>query len=490
MQIVLDRTPFYAESGGQVGDVGLLTNGASRFRVTDTKKLGDAHLHIGTVEAGSFRKGDIVTAQVDAATRQSTVLNHSATHLLHAALRKVLGNHVTQKGSLVAPDRLRFDFSHTQPVSPEELDTIERLVNAEIRANRAAEIRQLPYDAAIKSGAMALFGEKYGDEVRVLKFGDFSTELCGGTHVARTGDIGFFKITSEGGIASGIRRIEAVTGEGALEAVKATDATLKRVAASLRAAPAELEGKVAQLLEQQKKLEREMAALRSKLATGGGGTDIAAQAVTVNGVSVLAVSLDGADAETLRSAADQFKSRFESAVIVLGSAADGKVMLVASVTPALSKTVSAGKLIGELAQMVGGKGGGRPDFAQAGGNDPSKLADALRAVTETRRRQTRRNLTPGCRSEVTWDFSRCRFWCCSPGPSHSPALTTALSCRRPLGRLSSSPSRSNPWPSSRRNRAMSRPRASTRSAASGRRSRSTARGRFASCLQPGRAIPP
>ncbi len=380
VQIVLDHTPFYAESGGQVGDIGMLTSGAARFRVTDTKKLGNAHLHLGQVEAGGFRKGDVVTATVDAKTRQATVLNHSATHLLHAALRKLLGTHVTQKGSLVAPDRLRFDFSHTQPVTPEELDEIERLVNAEIRANRPADIQQLPYDAAIKSGAMALFGEKYGDEVRVLKFGDFSTELCGGTHVGRTGDIGFFRITSEGGIASGIRRIEAVTGKGALESVKATDATLKRVAASLRASPAELESKVAQLLEQQKKLEREMAALRSKLATGGGGADLAAQAVNVKGVSVLAVPIDGADAETLRSAADQFKSRYESAVIVLGSAADGKVMLVASVTPALSKTVSAGKLIGELAQMVGGKGGGRPDFAQAGGNDPSKLADALRAV--------------------------------------------------------------------------------------------------------------
>jgi alanyl-tRNA synthetase len=382
-QVVLDRTPFYAESGGQVGDVGVLTNGAATFRVRDTKKLGDAHLHAGTVESGSFRKGNTVTAQVDAATRQSTVLNHSATHLLHAALRKVLGAHVTQKGSLVAPDRLRFDFSHTQPVSPQELETIERLVNAEIRANRAGEIRQLPYDAAIKAGAMALFGEKYGDEVRVLNFGDFSTELCGGTHVGRTGDIGFFKITGEGGIASGIRRIEAVTGEGALEAVKATDATLKRVAASLRATPAELEGKVAQLLEQQKKLEREMAALRSKLATSGGATDLASQAVKVNGVSVLAAKIDGADAQTLRDAADRYKSQLGEAVVVLGAlVADGKVSLVSSVSAGVSGRVSAGKLIGEIAQMVGGKGGGRPDFAQAGGNDPSKLDDALRKVPE------------------------------------------------------------------------------------------------------------
>ena len=382
VQIALDRTPFYAESGGQVGDVGTLTNGQARFQVRDTKKHGDAHLHVGKVESGQFQKGDVVTASVDAATRQATVLNHSATHLLHAALRKVLGAHVIQKGSLVAPDRLRFDFSHTQPVAPQELDAIERLVNAEIRRNSAADIRHLPYDAAIKSGAMALFGEKYGDEVRVLRFGEFSTELCGGTHVSRTGDIGLFRITSEGGIASGIRRIEAVTGEGALEAVKAADATLKRVAGALRASPAELEGKIAQLLEQQKKLERENSSLRSKLATGGGAADLAARAVQVNGVSVLAIPIEGADAETLRSAADQYKGRFENAVIVLGSAADGKVMLVASVSPAISKTVSAGQLIGKVAEMVGGRGGGRPDFAQAGGNDPSKLDEALRAVPD------------------------------------------------------------------------------------------------------------
>jgi alanyl-tRNA synthetase len=239
----------------------------------------------------------------------------------------------------------------------------------------------MPYDAAIKAGAMALFGEKYGDEVRVLSFGDFSTELCGGTHVGRTGDIGLFKITGEAGIASGIRRIEAVTGEGALEAVRANEATLKRVAGALRATPAELEGKVAQLLEQQKKLEREMAALRSKLATGGGGADLMAQAVKVNGVNVLAAKIEGADAESLRSAADQYKSRLGEAVVVLGAqVADDKVSLVSSVSPAVAKKVSAGALIGEVAKLVGGRGGGRPDFAQAGGNDPSRLEEALRAV--------------------------------------------------------------------------------------------------------------
>jgi len=379
-QIVLARTPFYAESGGQVGDVGTLTNGAAKFRVTDTRKLGDAHLHVGTVEAGSFRTGDVVTASVDAATRQATVLNHSATHLLHAALRKVLGPHVIQKGSLVAPDRLRFDFSHTQPVTPQELESIERLVNAEVRANAAGHIRHMAYDDALKSGAMALFGEKYGDHVRVLSFGEFSTELCGGTHVQRTGDIGLFKITGEGGIASGIRRIEAVTGEGALEAVRASEATLKRVAGSLRATPAELEGKVAQLLEQQKKLEREMAGLRARLASGG-SADLAAQAVKVNGVTVLAAKIEGADAQSLRDAADQYKSRLGDSVVVLGTQlADDKVSLVSSVSAAVADKVSAGTLIGEVAKIVGGRGGGRRDFAQAGGNDPAKLEAALQAV--------------------------------------------------------------------------------------------------------------
>jgi len=256
-------------------------------------------------------------------------------------------------------------------------------VNAEIRRNSAGNIRHMAYDDAIKSGAMALFGEKYGDKVRVLSFGDFSTELCGGTHVDRTGDIGFFKITGEGGIASGIRRIEAVTGEGALDAVRAAEATLKRVAGSLRATPAELEGKVGQLLDQQKKLEREIASLRSKLATGGGGADLAAKAVKVNGVSVLAAKIEGADAETLRTAADQYKSKLGEAVVVLGAqVADDKVSLVSSVSTATSKKVSAGALIGEVAKLVGGRGGGRPDFAQAGGNDPSKLEDALSKVPD------------------------------------------------------------------------------------------------------------
>jgi alanyl-tRNA synthetase len=381
VQVVLDRTPFYAEAGGQVGDVGLLENAKARFKVADTKKLGEAHLHIGRLESGSLAIGDKLTAMVDAATRQATVLNHSATHLLHAALRKVLGTHVLQKGSLVAPDRLRFDFSHTQAVTPQELERIEDLVNAEIRRNSAADIRELPYDAAIKAGAMALFGEKYGDVVRVLRFGDFSTELCGGTHVTRTGDIGLFRITGEGGIASGVRRIEAVTGEGALESVKTTESLLRRAAAALRSTPVEVEEKVMQLLERQKKLERELAGLKSKLASGGGGHDLAAGAVKVNGVNVLAAKIEGADAKSLRDVVDQMKAKLVSAVIVLATVSDdGKVTLVAGVTPDLVARIQAGDLASQVASQIGGRGGGRPDFAQAGGSDPSRLVEALAAV--------------------------------------------------------------------------------------------------------------
>jgi alanyl-tRNA synthetase len=380
VQVVLDRTPFYAESGGQVGDVGALEYAGARIKVSDTKKLGDAHLHFGKVESGRFNVGDVVTASVDAVTRQATVLNHSATHLLHAALRRVLGTHVLQKGSLVAPDRLRFDFSHTQAVSARELETIERLVNAEIRRNSAADIRHLPYDAAIKSGAMALFGEKYGNEVRVLRFGDFSTELCGGTHVARTGDIGLFRITYEGGIASGIRRIEAVTGEGALQAVKATDGAMKRIAGALRATPAEVEVKVTQLLERQKKLERELADLKAKLASGH-RADLAASAVSVQGVQVVATVVEGADAQSLREAVDSLKGRLGSAVIVLGTTTgDGKVSLVAGITADLTQKMRAGDLVGEISKIVGGRGGGRPDFAQAGGTDAGALDAALASV--------------------------------------------------------------------------------------------------------------
>jgi len=348
--------------------------------VADTVKLGKAHGHAGTVARGQLKVGDRVTARVDAATRQATVLNHSATHLLHAALRKTLGTHVTQKGSLVAPDRLRFDFSHFQAVTPEELEQIERLVNAEIRRNAPAETRLMPYEAAVAAGAMALFGEKYEDEVRVLSIGDFSTELCGGTHVHRAGDIGLFRIVSEGGVAAGVRRIEAVTGEDALDHAAAAETTLKQVAALVRGTPADVEEKVRQLLEKQKKLERDLAAMKSRLASGQ-GVDLAESAVEVAGVKVVAARVDGADAKSLREAVDRLKDKLGSAVVVLGVPTDdGKVALVAGVTKDLVGRVKAGDLVGAIAAQVGGRGGGRPDFAQAGGTDPDKLDAALASV--------------------------------------------------------------------------------------------------------------
>jgi alanyl-tRNA synthetase len=379
-QVVLDATPFYAESGGQVGDIGVLEGEHTQFTVSDTHKLGKAHGHVGTVTRGEIKVGDRVTARVDAATRQATVLNHSATHLLHAALRQVLGTHVTQKGSLVAPDRLRFDFSHFQAVTPEELERIERLVNAEIRRNAPAETQLMPYDDAVAAGAMALFGEKYDDEVRVLSIGDFSTELCGGTHVGRAGDIGLLRIVSEGGVAAGVRRIEAVTGEEALDHAAASETTLRQIASLVRGSPAEAEEKVRQLLDRQKKLERDLAALKSRLASGQ-GVDLAESAVEVAGVKVVAAEVPGADARSLREAVDALKAKLGSAIIVLGAPTeDGKVLLVAGVTADLVGKARAGELVGAVAAKVGGKGGGRPDFAQAGGTDPSQLGAALAAV--------------------------------------------------------------------------------------------------------------
>ncbi|MCU0974938.1 MAG: alanine--tRNA ligase [Steroidobacteraceae bacterium] len=381
-QVVLDQTPFYAESGGQVGDVGMLEGEHAQFRVSDTRKIGAAHGHIGTLEQGSLKVGDRVAARVDGDTRQATRLNHSATHLLHAALRKVLGTHVTQKGSLVAPDRLRFDFSHFQPVTAEELERIERLVNAEIRRNAAAETRLMSYDEAVAAGAMALFGEKYDDVVRVLSLGDFSTELCGGTHVGRAGDIGLFHIVGEGGVAAGVRRIEAVTGEEALDHAAAAETALRGVAALVRGTPAEVEEKVRQLLDRTKKLERELAAAKARLASGQ-GTDLAAQAADVGGVKVIAARVDGADAQALRQAVDSLKDKLGTAVVVLGAPTeDGKVVLVAGVTPNATTRVKAGELVGHVAVQVGGKGGGRPDFAQAGGTDAEKLESALAGVAE------------------------------------------------------------------------------------------------------------
>jgi alanyl-tRNA synthetase len=379
-QVVLESTPFYAESGGQVGDTGTLRGANSCFEVTDTQKLGTAFAHIGRVANGEIKVGDQLEARVDDVRRNAIRLNHSATHLLHAALRRVLGTHVTQKGSLVAPDRLRFDFSHYAAVTPDELKHIERLVNAEIRANAAAETRLMKYDAAVASGAMALFGEKYDDEVRVLRFGDFSTELCGGTHVSRTGDIGVFKIVSESGVAAGVRRIEAVTGEGVLDWIAQSEQALREVAALVKGNRDDVEDRVRQLVERSRKLEKEVASLKQKLASGQGG-DLSASAIDVQGVKVLATRIDGADAPTLREAVDQLKNKLKSAAIVLASVqAPDKVVLIAGVTADQTSKLKAGELVNSVAQQIGGRGGGRADMAQAGGIDASNLDAALASV--------------------------------------------------------------------------------------------------------------
>ena len=379
-QVVLDRTPFYAEAGGQVGDQGVLTTGTSRFDVRDTQKLGDAHAHIGKIAQGELKVGDAVTAQVDAQLRGATVLNHTATHLLHAALRKVLGTHVTQKGSLVAPDRLRFDFSHYQAVTAAELTEIERLVNAEIRANAPADIEVMPFDRAVAAGAMALFGEKYEHDVRVLRVGEFSMELCGGTHVKRAGDIGFFKIISEAGIAAGIRRVEALTGEAAVRWAESSDDLIKELASLVRGNREDVREKIEQLLERGRKLDKEIQQLKGRLASGQGG-DLASGAREINGVKVVATRVDGADARALRDAVDQLKSKLKSAVIVLGSVEGAdKVLLVAGVTQDQTDRIKAGDLVGSIAQQVGGRGGGRPDMAQAGGSNPAALDAALASV--------------------------------------------------------------------------------------------------------------
>jgi alanyl-tRNA synthetase len=381
--VILDRTPFYAESGGQVGDRGELSKGGaclSLFVVRDTQKIQpDVFGHYGELKTGELKIGDTVAAKVDGTARARAAWNHSATHLMHAALRKVLGEHVTQKGSLVDPDRTRFDFSHPQPMTDEEIHTVEALVNAAIRANYPVEARIMPYDEAIKSGAMALFGEKYGDEVRVLSMGDFSTELCGGTHVNRTGDIGFFKIVSESGVAAGIRRVEAVTAEGALAYTHEMEARLNEAARALKAPATEVPAKIAQILDNVKALEKDLARLKGRLASSQGG-DIAAQAVEVNGAHVLAATIEGADAKVLRETIDKLKGRFKSAAIVLGSTEGGKVTLIAGVTSDLTDKIKAGELVNHVAMQVGGKGGGRPDMAQAGGTNPAALPAALESV--------------------------------------------------------------------------------------------------------------
>jgi alanyl-tRNA synthetase len=379
-EVILDRTPFYAEAGGQVGDAGELSAAGVRFVVADTQKRGVAHSHLGKSVAGRIAIGDTLSAQVNGARRRATALNHTATHLLHAALREVLGTHVQQKGSLVAPERLRFDFSHYQAVKPEELRAIERRVNAEIRRNVAAETTVMDYEAAVAGGAMALFGEKYDKDVRVLRIGEFSIELCGGTHVERAGDIGFFKIVSEGGVASGVRRIEALTGEAALEYVEQNDEILKEVGTLVRGSRDEVRDKVREALERVRQMEREIRTLKDRLASGP-GTDLASGAVDINGVKVVATKVEGADAAALRHVVDQLKSQLKSAVIVLAAVENPtKVLLVAGVTADQSARIPAGELIATLAATLGGRGGGRPDFAQAGGNNPAALDAALAQV--------------------------------------------------------------------------------------------------------------
>ncbi|MDP9292722.1 MAG: alanine--tRNA ligase [Verrucomicrobiota bacterium] len=386
--VVLDKTPFYAEAGGQVGDQGIIYgevgppnhSGFSTFSVDDTQKIQpEVYGHHGQVTTGDFKIGQKVRAEVDNERRSRTVRNHSATHLMHKALRDVLGPHVQQKGSLVDADKTRFDFSHTSAITPEQIERIEEIVNREVLANIATRINVLPYDEAVKKGAMALFGEKYGDVVRSLEIGS-SHELCGGTHVQRTGDIGLFKIVSEGGVASGIRRIEAVTGEGALALVQSLEKRVHEASAALKTQPEELNERIAQMLDTVKRLEKELARLKSKLASSQ-GDDLTARAVDIKGIKVLAATLEGADAKTLRETMDKLKDKLKTAAIVLGAVNDGRVSLIAGVTADTVGRIKAGDLVNFVAQQVGGKGGGKPDMAQAGGTEPSKLSHALESVT-------------------------------------------------------------------------------------------------------------
>jgi alanyl-tRNA synthetase len=380
--VVLAETPFYAESGGQVGDRGELTKGGvclTLFAVDDTQKIQpDVFGHLGVVTTGELALGDAVAAHVDQAARARTMRNHSATHLMHKALRDVLGGHVQQKGSLVDPDKTRFDFAHTAPMSDDEIRRVEALVNGEIVGNAATQARVMPIDEAQKAGAMMLFGEKYGDEVRVLDIGA-SRELCGGTHVARTGDIGFFKIVAEGGVAAGIRRVEAVTGDNALAWVQAQEAKLAAAAAALKAPVAEIDSRIAQLIESARATEKELARLKARAAASA-GDDLAGSAIDVKGAKVVAAVQDGADARALRETLDKLKDKLKTAAIVLGSATDGKVTLIAGVTSDLTAKVKAGDLVNHVAQQVGGKGGGRADMAQAGGTDAAALPKALESV--------------------------------------------------------------------------------------------------------------
>ncbi|HWK69938.1 MAG TPA: alanine--tRNA ligase [Burkholderiaceae bacterium] len=378
--VVLDATPFYAESGGQVGDAGLLSAGGARFQVADTQKIQSGVFgHHGELLEGVLAVGDTVDAHVDASRRARTIRNHSATHLMHKALRQVLGGHVQQRGSLVDADKTRFDFAHDAPMTDKQIAEVERIVNAEVLANHATQAQVMAYDEAVQGGAMALFGEKYGDTVRVLDIG-FSRELCGGTHVARTGDIGLFKITSEGGVAAGVRRVEAITGENAVAWAQQTNATLVRAAGLLKTQPAELAERIALMQGQMKNLERDLDQLKSKLAASA-GNDLAGKAVALAGdAKLLVANVSGTDPKALRGMVDQLKDKLKSAVVLLATVADDKISLVAGVTADLAGKVKAGDLVGMVAAQVGGKGGGRPDMAMGGGSDVSALAGATASV--------------------------------------------------------------------------------------------------------------
>jgi len=384
--VVLDSTPFYAESGGQVGDTGFLKSDSVQFEVMDTQKQSDAFVHIGSLVAGSIKVGDSLQAGIDADRRAATICNHSATHLMHAALREVLGEHVQQKGSLVDPQKLRFDFSHFEAITAEQISAIETLVNNQIRTNADTEAEVMPIDAAKEKGAMALFGEKYGNEVRVVSMGNFSIELCGGVHVKRAGDIGLFKIISESGVASGVRRIEALTGGAALNWVESREQQLANVAKLVKASSDDVEDKVQQLIDRLKSQDKELEQIKSKLASAA-GSDLSSQVVEVNGIKVLSAKID-AEAKALRDLLDQLKNKLGSGIIVLGAANGDKVSLIAGVTKDLTDKIKAGEVVNAVATQVGGKGGGRPDMAQAGGTQPENLEAAIASVEDWVRQNT------------------------------------------------------------------------------------------------------
>ena len=385
--VILLETPFYAQSGGQVGDKGELFAGDVFFEVEDTKKQGQSHVHLGVLRAGTFKIGDVIRASVDQKRRSETACNHSATHLLHAALRKILGEHVVQKGSLVESDRLRFDFSHNEPLTYEQLKEIERLVNLKILDNEETHIQIMSLEKAKSSGAISLFGEKYDDTVRVLNIGgEFSCELCGGTHVERSGDIGAFKIISESGIASGVRRIEAITGMEALAWVENMEVKLQRIAELLKSDIETADSKLSMQLEKTRKLEKELLQLRSKL-TSSAGSDLLGEITVVDGINIIAKSLDAADPKSLRDTVDQLKNKLGTAVLILAAVNESKVSLVAGVTDDITNRIKAGDLVNFVAEQVGGKGGGRPDMAQAGGDDPKQLESALAKVPDWVRSQ-------------------------------------------------------------------------------------------------------